>query len=74
MFSGEFAWGRLWGSGACAVRATPIGFYPREELPLWLGLADEVQAPIGGYAGQVFSALLSRGAAFPQELVAAMAG
>ena len=50
---------------------TPIGFYPRAELPFWLGLAEEVSAPLDGYAGQVFSALLSRGAAFPQELVAA---
>ena len=69
--SGEFAWGRLWGSGACAVRVTPIGFYPRAELPGWLGLANEVPTPLDGYAGQVFSALLSRGAAFPQEIVAA---
>ena len=68
--SGEFAWGRLWGSGACAVRATPIGFYPREELPLWLGLAADVPAPLEGYAAQVFAALGSRGAAFPQEIAA----
>ena len=69
--SGEFAWGRLWGSGACAVRVTPIGFYPRAELPRWLGLVDEVATPLDGYAGQVFSTLASRGAAFPQEIVAA---
>ena len=69
--SGEFAWGRLWGSGACAVRVTPIGFYPRAELPLWLGLVDDVSTPFDGYGGQVFSALASRGAAFPQEVVAA---
>ena len=69
--SGEFAWGRLWGSGACAVRVTPVGFYPRAELPHWLGLVDEVPAPVDGYAGQIFSALASRGAAFPQEIVAA---
>ena len=69
--SGEFAWGRLWGSGACAVRVTPIAFYPRAELPLWLGLADELSIPLDGYAEQVFSALLSRGAAFPQEIAAA---
>ncbi len=69
--SGEFAWGRLWGSGASAVRVTPIGFYRREELPLWLGLTDEVPPPVEGYAGQVFAALSTRGAAFPQELAAA---
>jgi ATP-dependent Lhr-like helicase len=66
--SGEFAWGRLWGSGASAVRVTPIGFYRREELPLWLGLTDEVAAPVDGYAGEVYAALVQRGAAFPQEL------
>ncbi len=69
--SGEFAWGRLWGSGACAVRVTPVGFYPRSALPHWLGMVDDVPAPVDGYAGQVFSALASRGAVFPQELAAA---
>jgi len=69
--SGEFAWGRLWGSGACAVRATPIAFYPRAELPLWLGLVNEVPTSLDGYAGQVYLALESRGAAFPQEIAAA---
>jgi ATP-dependent Lhr-like helicase len=66
--SGEFAWGRLWGSGACAIRVTPIAFYPRADLPLWLGLTDEVPPPLGGYACEVYSTLLSRGAAFPQEI------
>jgi ATP-dependent Lhr-like helicase len=69
--SGEFAWGRLWGSGASAVRVTPIGFYRRDELPLWLGLAGDVTPPPDGYAGQVYAALATRGAAFPQELAAA---
>jgi ATP-dependent Lhr-like helicase len=68
--SGEFAWGRLWGSGACAVRVTPLGFYPRAELGVWLGLADEVVPPADGYAGQVWAALESTGAAFPQEIAA----
>lgn len=69
--SGEFAWGRLWGSGASAVRVTPIAFYRRADLPLWLGLTGEVSPPAEGYAGEVYAALLSRGAAFPQELAAA---
>ncbi len=68
MLSGEFAWGRLWGSGACAVRVAPIAFYPRAELPRWLGLASAVPAPAGGYAAQVHAALAARGAAFPQEI------
>jgi ATP-dependent Lhr-like helicase len=69
--SGEFAWCRLWGSGACAVRVTPLSFYPRAELPEWLGLAESVPPPVAGYAGQVVSALTSLGAAFPQEIAAA---
>ncbi len=69
--SGEFAWGRLWGSGACAVRVAPIAFYPRTELPAWLGLAPEVPDAPDGYAGQILAVLSTRGAAFPQELAAA---
>ncbi len=69
--SGEFAWGRLWGSGACAARVTPLSFYPRADLPVWLGLAEDVAAPVEGYAGQVHAALRTMGAAFPQELAAA---
>jgi len=30
--SGEFAWGRLWGSAGSAVRVTPITFVPRDDL------------------------------------------
>ena len=70
MLSGEFAWGRLWGSGACAVRVTPVGFYPRAELPAWLGLSENVAPPEAGYAGQVYSVLHTMGAAFPQEIAA----
>ena len=68
--SGELAWGRLWGSGASAIRVTPIGFYPRVDLPAWLGLAADIDVPTG-YAGEVLAALVARGAMFPQELVAA---
>lgn len=68
--SGEFAWGRLWGSGACAVRVTPLGFYPRAQLPTWLELAAPVPPPVDGYAGQVVSVLQGIGAAFPQDIAA----
>jgi ATP-dependent Lhr-like helicase len=61
----------LWGSGASAVRVTPIGFYRRDDLTSWAGLAPVVPEPLEGYAGQVYAALLARGAAFPQELVTA---
>jgi ATP-dependent Lhr-like helicase len=67
--SGEFAWGRLWGSGACAIRVTPIGFYPRADMPAWLSLAGDVPPPAEGYAGQVHAALRTLGAAFPQDIV-----
>ncbi len=68
--SGEFAWGRLWGSGGCAVRVAPVAFYPRAELAAWLGLAPEGPIHYDGYAAQIVEALAARGAAFPQELAA----
>src|SRR5437764_3765564 len=37
--SGELAWGRLWGEGDTAIRATPVCLLPRQELADWLGLA-----------------------------------
>ncbi len=38
--TGAVAWGRLWGQGSTAVRKTPLCLLPREDLGLWLGLAD----------------------------------
>src|SRR4030095_7056844 len=38
VLTGEVAWGRLWGSGASAPRATPIALVPRAELESWLAL------------------------------------
>src|SRR5437867_2895850 len=37
--SGEVAWGRLWASGASAVRSTPVALFAREDMDLWLGLS-----------------------------------
>jgi ATP-dependent Lhr-like helicase len=67
--SGEVAWGRLWGSGAGAVRATPICLVPREELEAWtaLGPAPDASA-LRGAAREVLRALTERGAMFPREL------
>jgi len=42
---GEVAWGRLWGSGATAIRATPISLLPRDELETWLSLSKPATAP-----------------------------
>jgi hypothetical protein len=38
--TGAIAWGRLWGRGNTSVRKTPLCLLPREDLDLWLGLAD----------------------------------
>jgi ATP-dependent Lhr-like helicase len=66
---GEVAWGRLFGAGASAVRATPIALFPREDLDLWLGLAPAPAAPaLDGPAAQALAALRERGALFPQEI------
>ncbi|MGQ0614298.1 MAG: DEAD/DEAH box helicase [Planctomycetaceae bacterium] len=66
--SGEFVWGRLWGSGACAVRSAPLCFWPREDSEHWLGLADAPQEAPGGTARQVQELLAARGAVFLQEI------
>jgi ATP-dependent Lhr-like helicase len=67
--SGEFAWGRLWGSAASSVRTTPICLVPREVLGEWTSLSKppDVAALTGG-AREIYTALLTRGAMFPQEL------
>jgi ATP-dependent Lhr-like helicase len=67
--SGEFAWGRLWGGAASAIRITPISFIPREQLEDWLTFAD---APAGermsGPASDLLAALRTGGPMFPQNL------
>jgi len=72
MLSGEVAWGRLWGAGTGAIRATPVALFLREDLPRW----SELTAPgdawsCKGSAAAVQSLLASRGACFQQELVRA---
>ena len=67
--SGEVAWGRLWGAGASAVRATPIALFPREDQDLWLSLSPRpVETDLDGTAAQVLAALREHGALFPQEV------
>ncbi len=67
--SGEFVWGRLWGGGDSAVRVTPLGFVPRDDLDLWLSLAEPAQASgLGGPATELLKALSARGAMFAQNL------
>ncbi len=70
--TGEFTWGRLWGSGNPALRATPICFLRREHLGRWLTLAAPVdEAPLGAHARRVLAALRGRGALFHAELMQA---
>ncbi len=70
--SGEFAWGRLWGAGGSAVRVTPLGFVPHEELDAWLSLTEPpATAGLSGPADDVLQALTTRGAMFTQHLAKA---
>jgi ATP-dependent Lhr-like helicase len=67
--SGEFAWGRLWGSAASAIRVTPIAIIPREQLDDWLALADEPKTErMSGPAADLLGAMQAGGPMFPQSL------
>ena len=72
--SGEVAWGRLWGegTGAAAVRSTPICLVLREHLEDWRALAAVDETPIPeGAAADVHAALCGRGAMFISEIARA---
>ena len=67
--SGEFAWGRLWGSGASAIRVTPIAIVPREQLDDWLSLSSEPKTErMSGPASDLLQAFSAGGPMFPQSL------
>jgi ATP-dependent Lhr-like helicase len=67
--SGEFAWGRLWGSAGSAVRVTPVTFVPREDLDRWLALAEAPATEgLSGPAADLLKPLVAQGAMFPQNL------
>ena len=66
---GDLVWGRLWGSGGAPVRATPVAFFPREELEAWTGLAGPASAEGVSWRGKTIEeALEARGATFVQDL------
>jgi ATP-dependent Lhr-like helicase len=72
--SGEFAWGRLWGSGGSAIRVTPITFIPRDDMDQWVSLADPPSIDgLGGPAHDLLDAFRGWGcgAMFAQELAKA---
>ncbi|HMI31553.1 MAG TPA: DEAD/DEAH box helicase [Candidatus Limnocylindrales bacterium] len=70
--SGELVWGRLWGGGNTPVRSTPVCLLPREDLDLWLALAENGEPdgaePLSSYAEIILDVLTSKGASFTQEL------
>ncbi len=71
-FSGEVAWGRLWGAGSSPIRRTPICLVMREDLDEWTSLVA-AQGPsavreASRTAREVEEALRSRGAMFLPEL------
>jgi ATP-dependent Lhr-like helicase len=70
--SGEFAWGRLWGAGASAIRITPLSFLPHGDLDTWLALTEQPGTDeLSGPADDVLHALSTRGAMFTQHLAKA---
>jgi ATP-dependent Lhr-like helicase len=70
--SGEFVWGRLWGGGASAIRVTPIGFVPRDQLDVWTSLMDPpVNDGLSGPASDLLKVLGAQGPMFPQNLAKA---
>ena len=74
-FSGEVAWGRLWGASASALRRTPICLFPREDVDAWTVLsareAAGVTRELSRTAREVSEALGRRGATFLPELARA---
>jgi len=67
--SGQFVWGRLWGSGASPIRSTPIAFIPREEMETWMNMPKLMpEDALGGAGNDILDALSRRGAMFTQEI------
>jgi ATP-dependent Lhr-like helicase len=70
--TGEAAWGRLWASGAGAIRTTPVTLVLREDLETWRSLAPAADlSSLTSPAHQVEEVLRARGAMFPQGLAKA---
>ncbi len=69
---GEIGWGRLFGSGRSAPRATPVAFFPRAERESWLALAPALGTAetlgLSWPARAVHEALAQRGALFSDDL------
>jgi len=73
-FSGEIAWGRLWGASDGAARSMPVTLLPRADLATWMRLSEVGEAPnANGEAAQVLEVLTTRGPQFAQDLARASA-
>ncbi|MFN0006856.1 MAG: DEAD/DEAH box helicase [Planctomycetota bacterium] len=67
--AGEIAWARISAGGRTSPRRTPIAFFPREEMDVWLALAAPVEPPeLSWPAARIRDVLASRGALFHGEL------
>jgi len=69
--SGELAWVRLWGAGACPIRVAPVCLLPRVDLERWLAFAPlekNALTELSGYSKTVQSKLAEKGAMFTQDL------
>jgi ATP-dependent helicase Lhr and Lhr-like helicase len=70
--SGEMAWGRIWGSGSSPIRTTALCLLPRDEMDGWMALSKPPDtSALSGVSRDIFAALSSRGAMFPQEIARA---
>jgi ATP-dependent Lhr-like helicase len=70
MLTGGATWARLWGAASSPVSRTPIALFPREDLPLWQGLAEGTSRPDPSpLAVSVLAALRDYGALFVPELM-----
>ncbi len=71
-FSGEIAWGRLYGSSDGAARSTPVTLVPRADLATWMRTCEPGEVPgADGEAAQVLAVLSARGPQFAQDLARA---
>jgi ATP-dependent Lhr-like helicase len=70
--SGDFVWGRLWGSGASPIRVTPLSFVPRDDLDQWLAMTQPPPRDgLSSAAADVLAILSTQGAMFVQNLIKA---
>lgn len=71
-FTGEVAWGRLWGSSDGVARTTPVTLLPRADLATWTRLCEPGDvADLPGEASDLLAVLTARGPLFLPDLARA---